>query len=144
MKISKKFTKEDVFNFFKENLFLSQYSGRRRYVSKRKQKNFFRKIFSSSDLFASFEIDLLYVLKKRKLNYYFFVMLDLTSRYLLFTKLKHRSATNITFGMSKILKQIREYKGSISSINNPDEKMIFFSDKGKVFIFFVSFDRSSL
>lgn len=67
-------------------------------------------------------------MNQNKLSYYFFVMLDLTSKYLLFTKLKHRSATNIIYGLSKILKQIRQYKESMATIKNSDDKLIFFSD----------------
>ena len=131
LKKSKSFSKQDVFNFFKENYYLSQYSGRRRHVSRRKKKNFYRKIFSSSDLFTAFQMDLVYVMKEhRRLSYYYFVVLDLTSKYLLYTKLKHRSASNIIFGLSKVLGQIKKYRKSMFTIYNKDDKIIFYSDKG--------------
>ena len=126
-----KFTRKDVDNFFKENDFLSQYSGRRRHVAKRSRPQYYRRIFSSSEILNSFEIDLFYVMENKKLIYYFFVALDLTSKYLIFTRLKHRSKTNIVYGLTKILKQVKDYRQAILNSNNPDEKLIFFSDKGK-------------
>ena len=76
-------------------------------------------------------MDLVYVMKEhRRLSYYYFVVLDLTSKYLLYTKLKHRSASNIIFGLSKVLGQIKKYRKSMFTINNQDDKIIFYSDKG--------------
>ena len=132
LKKSKKFTRQDIFNFFEDNFYLSQYSGRRRIVSRRKKRNFYRKIFGSSELFTSFQIDLVYVMKEhRKLSYYYFFVIDLTSKYLLHTKLRHRSARNIIFGLSKILGQIKQYRKTMLTVNNKDDKIIFYSDKGK-------------